>query len=227
VLSIEHANAAIDGRIKLVQMRGAFRTASPEGSAQAEGPVPPRGAWDRPRCRGGCRSGSADADHRPVGVRVTPLSDIAGGDGCLELLRASQVDHDPKIADAAAAAFRTIPRQYLHATNGGQWILEYSQSSLLTLNAQMQSLILISEYARTTGDPEAKSVAAEMLTATRAALPSLDLGCWSRYSIGGNRATTDYHGYHISLLRRLATMMGDATFSEIASRWSKGHRGTC
>jgi peptidoglycan hydrolase-like protein with peptidoglycan-binding domain len=163
----------------------------------------------------------------PFGGPARWTSGFAQAVAATALLHASQVTHDPKIADAAAAAFRTIPRRYLHATNGGQWILEYSQSSMLILNAQMQSLILISEYARTTGDPEAKSIAAEMLTATRAALPSLDLGCWSRYSIGGNRATTDYHRYHISLLRRLATMTGDATFSEIASRWSKGLRGTC
>jgi hypothetical protein len=83
------------------------------------------------------------------------------------LLRASELTGHPKIADAAAAAFRTIPRRYLHATNGGQWILEYSQSSLLILNAQIQSLLLISEYARTTGDPDAKAIAASMLAATR------------------------------------------------------------
>ncbi|MDX6594445.1 MAG: hypothetical protein QOJ13_3641 [Gaiellales bacterium] len=143
------------------------------------------------------------------------------------LLRASELTGDPKIADAAAAAFRTIPRRYLYATNGGQWILKYSQSSLLILNAQMQSLLLISEYARTTGDPDAKAIAASMLTATRAALPSLDLGCWSLYSIGGNRATTAYHKYHVTLLRRLAEMTGEASFSEVASRWSNGLRGTC
>jgi D-glucuronyl C5-epimerase-like protein/putative peptidoglycan binding protein len=163
----------------------------------------------------------------PFGGPERWTSGFAQAVAATALLRASRLTDDPKIADAAAAAFRTIPGRYLHATNGGQWILEYSQSPILILNAQLQSLILISEYAHITDDPEAKTIAAAMLTASRTALPSLDLGCWSRYSIGGNRATTGYHKYQVTLLRRLAKLTGDASFGEIASRWSKGLRGTC
>jgi hypothetical protein len=163
----------------------------------------------------------------PFGGGAPWTSGFAQAVAANALQRASDLTGDGKLAGAAAAAFRTIPRAYLHPLNGGQWILEYGHSSMLILNAQMESLLMISEYARASGNAGARTLAREMLTATRATLPALDLGCWSLYSVGGNRATVDYHTYHISLLRRLADLTGIAMFRDVATRWSKGLHGTC
>ncbi len=143
------------------------------------------------------------------------------------LERASLLLHDPPLAAEAAAAFRPITKQYLHPLNGGQWIIEYSSSSMLVLNAQLESLLQISEYAKASSNHAAGDAANAMLTATRATLPALDLGCWSLYSVGGNRASTHYHAYHIELLRRLAATTGDSSFGDLAARWSRGLHGIC
>ena len=98
---------------------------------------------------------------------------------------------------------------------------------MLVLNAQMASVLQLSAYARASGDRSAGDTVREMLTATRGTLPAFDLGCWSRYSLGGNRATTHYHAYHVRLLRQLATLTGDGLYATFAERWNRGLQSGC
>jgi D-glucuronyl C5-epimerase C-terminus len=100
------------------------------------------------------------------------------------------------------------------------WIREYSFGDLSILNAQLQSLVSISDYARIRGDADARAVATRMDTATRALLSRFDTGCWSRYSLDGADASLPYHRYHVALLQRLARDTRDPLWADTATRWS-------
>lgn len=73
-----------------------------------------------------------------------------------------------------------IPGRLARPLAGGTWVREYSFSDIAVLNAQLQSLVSISEYARLTGDTRATAFTRKLDIASRALLPGLDTGCWSR-----------------------------------------------
>ena len=66
---------------------------------------------------------------------------------------------------------------------------EYGFSDIVILNAQLQTTLNISRFARTSGDAEARAFAAKLETASRNLLPRFDKGCWSLYSLGGGNAS--------------------------------------
>jgi peptidoglycan hydrolase-like protein with peptidoglycan-binding domain len=155
-------------------------------------------------------------------------SGFAQAAGADALARAGKMLGDARISSAARRAFAAIPAAYLHPIAGGSWILEYSSSPMLILNAQLQAFLLLSDYAHVTGDSGARVVAGRMETAARALLPQFDTGCWSRYSLGGAPASTHYHAYHIGLLRRIAALSGDRSWGVVAARWQRYQRhGGC
>ena len=155
-------------------------------------------------------------------------SGFAQAVGADALARAGRLLEDPKLAAAAGKAFAAIPASYLTPAGGGEWTREYSQNHLLILNAQLQTYLSLSDYARVSGDGEARRVAGELLTAARALLPRFDAGCWSRYSLGGALATSHYDAYHVRLLRQVARVTGDRSWASIADRWQQGlEHGGC
>jgi len=121
---------------------------------------------------------------------------------------------------AARAAYRAIPETLSTPVAGGLWVREYSYSDMLILNAELQTILSLTEYADTTGDGAAKTVVGRLTKAARALLPQFDTGCWSLYSSGGSPASLSYHTYHVALLRKLAAPAGDALWTETASRWA-------
>jgi peptidoglycan hydrolase-like protein with peptidoglycan-binding domain len=164
----------------------------------------------------------------PFGGPDRWTSGFAQAAGADSLARAGKMLHDTRIAHAARAAFASIPAAYLHPIAGGSWIREYSFSRLLILNAQLQTLLLLTDYARVSGDASGRVVAGRMQTAARRLLPRFDTGCWSRYSLGGAPASMHYHAYHIALLRRIAAVTGDRSWAVVAARWEGYvHRGGC
>ena len=96
---------------------------------------------------------------------------------------------------------------------------EYSYSDMAVLNAQLQSIVSLAEYARLTDDAQAKQYVASLSTAARTLLPQFDTGCWSLYSFGGSPAPDNYHRYHVNLLERLAEMEQHAIWAETGARW--------
>jgi hypothetical protein len=164
----------------------------------------------------------------PFGGPDRWTSGFAQATGADALARAGKMLGDARISRGARRAFAAIPAAYLHPIAGGSWILEYSSSPMLILNAQLQTLLLVSDYARVSGDTGARAVAGRMETAARALLPQFDTGCWSRYSLGGAPASTHYHAYHISLLRKIAALTGDRSWAVVAARWERYQRhGGC
>jgi peptidoglycan hydrolase-like protein with peptidoglycan-binding domain len=155
----------------------------------------------------------------PFGGPDVWTSGFAQATGAQALARAGSLLDDPELLEAAAASFRAIPRDLTLPVAGGEWIQEYSFSDMAVLNAQLQSIISLSEYATLSGNEEAASFAASLGETTKAVLGELDTGCWSLYSLGGNPATTDYHAYHVSLLERLGRRTGDSVWRDTGRRW--------
>jgi peptidoglycan hydrolase-like protein with peptidoglycan-binding domain len=155
-------------------------------------------------------------------------SGLAQSAGAQALARSGAQLGDPKLAEQARAAYRAIPAELLRPLADGLWIREYGFADTAILNAQLQSIVSLSEYVDLTGDEDARAVVEGMTAAARALLPRFDTGCWSRYSLDGSPASTSYHTYHVSLLRQLARRTGEALWNETAARW-KGylHAGTC
>jgi peptidoglycan hydrolase-like protein with peptidoglycan-binding domain len=135
------------------------------------------------------------------------------------LARSAALLDDQRLFARARAAFSAIPAEYTMELAGGLWIQEYSYGGLAILNAQLQSLVSLSDYVRLAGDRRAQAVAARMDDATRALLSRFDTGCWSRYALDGAPATLHYHRYHVSLLRSLARSTGEPLWTETAARW--------
>jgi peptidoglycan hydrolase-like protein with peptidoglycan-binding domain len=144
------------------------------------------------------------------------------------LERAGLLLHDTGLERTAAAAFAAIPARYVRTIAGGRWILEYSWSPMLILNAQLQTYLLVSDYARRSGSAPARTLAGQLETAAHRLLPQFDMGCWSRYSLGGAPASPHYMAYHVQLLRQVARATGRSSWAAMADRWRRDERsGGC
>jgi hypothetical protein len=107
------------------------------------------------------------------------------------------------------------------------WIREYGFTDVAILNAQLQSLLSLGDYAALTHDAAARLLADQLTSATRTLLPHFDTGCWARYSYDGAPASHDYQVYHVALVRKLAAKTGDAFWREVADRWRRSLGGRC
>jgi peptidoglycan hydrolase-like protein with peptidoglycan-binding domain len=156
----------------------------------------------------------------PFGGPSTWTSGFAQAVGAQAFARAGALLEDESVEGVARAAFRAIPRDLSRSLGGGIWVREYGFSDMAVLNAQLQSVLSLSDYVEITGDREARAFVAEMSAAAQALLPQFDTGCWSRYSYEGNPATPSYHAYHVQLLKKLAASTGDAIWRDTGARWA-------
>lgn len=119
----------------------------------------------------------------------------------------------------AARAFRAIPGALDRELPAGPWIRLYSTSTLLVLNAQLQSAISIGDYAELTGNAAAAGYASRMLAAGKAMLPRFDTGHWSRYSLR-EESDLHYQDFVIGLLKSLGKRTGDPAWTDEAQRFA-------
>jgi hypothetical protein len=101
----------------------------------------------------------------------------------------------------------------------GPWIRLYSFSGLTVLNAQLQAIVSLQDYATATGDTAAATLASQLQESTVALLPRFDTGYWSLYSLDGDEAPLDYHKFVVRLLTTLAKRTGDETIAKYAQRF--------
>ena len=146
-------------------------------------------------------------------------SALAQAAGAQALARTGALLEDDTLLAGAGATYREIARDLSQSLGGGTWVKEYSYSDMAVLNAQLQSIVSLAEYARITKDAEAQRYVESLSTAARTLLPEFDTGCWSRYSLGGSPASDDYHRYHLTLLDRLAQIEPHAIWAETGARW--------
>ncbi len=77
---------------------------------------------------------------------------------------------------------------------GGTHYLQYSFAPrLFVINAFLQSVIGLYDYAAITGDPTADRLWRQAEPEARAELPRNDTGDWSTYSYGGRESTREYY----------------------------------
>jgi hypothetical protein len=155
----------------------------------------------------------------PFGGPAHWTSGFAQATAAQALARSADLLDDAKLEDAARAAFRGIARGLWLDVAGGLWVREYGFSDMPILNAQLQAIISLSDYAELADDDGARAAVAKMEAATRGVLAQFDTGCWSRYSLGGSPASLHYHKYHVRLLKQLGAETGDPLWSETAARW--------
>lgn len=153
------------------------------------------------------------------GGRPPWISGMAQAVAAQALARAGTFLGDDQLTAAAQRVYRTVP-SLTRAVPTGPWIRIYAFSGLAVLNAQLQAIVSLQDYATQTGDQAAASLATRLQSATVGLLPRFDTGAWSLYSLGGPEATLEYHKYVIRLLTMLAKRTGEPTFASYAQRFS-------
>ena len=124
------------------------------------------------------------------------------------LARASALLEDPSLGAAAVRAFASVPPLLLSLPSG-PWIRLYGFNGEVVLNAQLQAILSLLEYAKSSNDAAAAALAQRLIATTQALFPRFDTGDWSRYELGGAYATREYQKFVTDLLAKLARQTGD------------------
>jgi hypothetical protein len=154
---------------------------------------------------------------RFAGGRAPWTSGMAQAVAAQGFARAASQLGEPTYTDAAQRAFAAIAGRLVRARPGGPWIRLYSFSNLVVLNAQLQSVISLRDYANLSGDTAAAGLADAMRAAAASQLAQFDTGFWSYYALPRDDSPLDYHLYVVSLLQRLAKQ--DGRFAAAATRF--------
>jgi hypothetical protein len=157
----------------------------------------------------------------PFSVGTPPwTSGMAQAVAAQALARAGDRLSDPALLDAADAAARAVP-QLLLDLPAGPWVRLYAWSSIAVLNAQLQTVLSLGDYAAIAGDADAAALADRLQAAAQTLLPRFDTGFWSLYSLKGDESPLGYHDYVIQLLKRLAVRTGDQSWRDVADRFQE------
>src|SRR5436190_6796195 len=135
------------------------------------------------------------------------------------LARVGQARDDQALLDAAAEAYAAVPGKLVRSLPAGPWIKLYSFDAAPVLNAQLQSILSIGDYAEISGSTGAAGLAAQLRASAAALLPQFDTGYWSLYSLNGKEAPFSYHDYVVTLLKKLAAKTQDTMWSDAATRF--------
>jgi hypothetical protein len=154
---------------------------------------------------------------RFAGGRPPWTSGMAQAVAAQGFARAASLLGEPSYTDAAHRAFDAIGGRLVRTRPGGPWIRLYSFSTLVVLNAQLQSVLSLRDYASLSGDTAAGRLADSMRAAAASQLAQFDTGFWSYYALPHDDSPLDYHLYVVSLLQRLAKQ--DTRFAAAATRF--------
>ena len=127
---------------------------------------------------------------------------------------------DPAFAAAAQKAFRAIPGKLVRSLPEGLFIRLYSFSDLAVLNAHLQAVVSLEDYALALEDPRGQEVAGQLRASAAAILPKFDTGSWTLYALGANESTLDYHRYVVSLLKRIGARNKDPFWTDYGNRFA-------
>ncbi|HEX3057638.1 MAG TPA: D-glucuronyl C5-epimerase family protein [Gaiellaceae bacterium] len=134
------------------------------------------------------------------------------------LARAGSLLGDPLLTAAAARAYAAVPH-LVTETAAGPWIQLYGFDREIVLNAQLQTIVSLTEYGQTTGNGAATALAQRMAAAAKALFPRFDTGDWSLYELRGAHASLGYEQYVTTLLGKLAFQTKDPYWSDAAQRF--------
>jgi hypothetical protein len=134
------------------------------------------------------------------------------------LSRAGALLQDADLVAAAGRAYAAVPPLLL-ALPSGPWIRLYDFDHEIVLNAQLQTILSLLEYAKSANAAAPAALAQRLDATAQALLPRFDTGDWSRYSLGGYYAPRDYELYVTNLLGRLAAVTKEPTWTAAAQRF--------
>jgi hypothetical protein len=135
--------------------------------------------------------------------------------------RASTLTGDADLLAAAVPIFHAVQLGLVRQLAQGPWIRLYSFDSEVVLNAQLQAILSLEDYAAETADASASTLAVSMLASAQRLLPRFDTGYWSLYSLAGGESPLEYHTYDIQLLNKLAARHPDGPWAEVAARFTE------
>ncbi|MEA2177678.1 MAG: hypothetical protein QOG77_975 [Solirubrobacteraceae bacterium] len=153
------------------------------------------------------------------------VSSIAQGTGIQAFTRGAALLGSPgylEVARQALGAFEAeAPTGVRVDADGGAHYLLYSFAPRMrVLNAFLQSLVGILDFARATGDPRALAIFNAGNAAALRALPRFDTGAWSLYSQGGAESTLSYHELVTGFLGSLCTRTANPAYCGMQTRFT-------
>lgn len=155
-----------------------------------------------------------------LGVGRPPwLSGMAQAVAAQALGRSGTMLDDPALLQAARRAYAAVRGSLLLELSPGPWIRLYGFNHEVVLNAQLQTILSLYDYADATGDASAAALATRLTATARTLLPRFDTGSWSRYELGGPPASYQYEQYVTRLLIKLGQRTGDPFWQEAAARF--------
>ncbi|HEU4658808.1 MAG TPA: D-glucuronyl C5-epimerase family protein [Capillimicrobium sp.] len=153
------------------------------------------------------------------------VSGLSQGTGIQALSRAAQRLDRPdflRTARQALGIFETPPPSGVRVErDGGAHYLIYSGSpSLFVLNAFIQALNGLYDYADISGDPKGRRLFKQGERAARAEVPRYDTGAWSLYE-GSRESSLDYHQLVRQFLEGLCDRTQRDVYCETAERFAR------
>jgi hypothetical protein len=136
--------------------------------------------------------------------RAPWLSGMAQAVFAQAFARASTLLGDSSLMAEARGAFRAIPGRLVQQLPTGPWIRLYGFNHDVVLNAQLQAIVSLSEYADASDDAAGSRLADALQQAALTELPRFDTGYWSYYSLPHTFSPLDYQQYVVTLLQKLA-----------------------
>jgi hypothetical protein len=159
------------------------------------------------------------------GGRAPWISGIAQGTGIHALTRGAALLGNPaylEVARGALGAFEAPPPTGVAVdADGGRHYLLYSFAPRMrVLNAFLQALVGILDFANATGDPRAQAIYNLGDIAARRELPRFDTGAWSLYAQGGAESTLNYHELVTGFLGSLCARTDNPAYCGLQTRFT-------
>jgi hypothetical protein len=150
-------------------------------------------------------------------------SSISQGTAVQALARAGQLLADPGLTGLALqglAAFEQPPPAGVRLdTPTGPFYLIYSfNPKLLVINAHLQALVGLYDFAQITGDTRALALFQQGDAEAQAVLPSYDTGLWSMYD-QNHESDLSYHNLVTGFLSNLCKRTGTPVYCDTAARF--------
>jgi hypothetical protein len=133
-----------------------------------------------------------------------------------------------KVAHAALGVFKHGPPAgvRMRTKHGSHYLIYSFDRHQWVLNAFLESIIGLFDYAKVAKDKTARALWVAGDHEARVELPRFDTGRWSRYSLGGPLATTEYHALVVDFLAKLCSHLSGpyCTYHDrFKSYLSRGH----
>jgi hypothetical protein len=151
-------------------------------------------------------------------------SSISQGTAVQSIGRAGKLLNDPALTDVATRALGLFeqppPLGVRDDTPDGAFYVIYTFApKLLVLNAHLQAVIGLYDFAQLTGDPRAQALYAAGESEARVAVPRYDTGKWSLYSLE-RESDLSYHELVTTFLGNLCKRTQEAVYCDTATRFT-------